>query len=190
MGLPGAGGADDDNEPIGSGDRPGRRGLRVAGKGDWGGGAGGPLLELLFLGKNGGERESSVGDVLGDRAAVSAASSGVVPVGAYRDALLLGSGREAVDLGDHPAGIGAGVRSDEGGQVTGDVGSQPRRGLVGHPSERLTDQALVGDGGVGSRGLADPVGGESAGVEPGGVGLGRPVAVQLSWVEPVDLGGA
>jgi len=71
--------------------------------------------------------------------------------------------------------------------VAGDVGAQPRGGLLGHPAQRFCDQFAVASVRLGGRTGQVPLR-ESVGVEADGSGLVGPGVVQRRPVHTVDLG--
>ena len=126
VGLAGPGGPDDEYEPVAAGDRPGGVELWVPRRLHGAGGTSPPGLERLFLGEQGGRGESPVGDRLGDGSTVGPVSGGVVAFGAEGGASLLGQGREPIDLGDEVRRAARLIGSQEGGDVTGHIRSEPR----------------------------------------------------------------
>ncbi len=139
--LASASGPDHDDELIEPGDRLHGSVLRVeALGGDRRVGVGPPLqLDLIVERLGGGEQ--SVGDGFRDRSTVPPGRT--IEGRADLDAALLGVGGEAVDVRDELDGGRGGTRWNEVGEVSGDVGTKPGRGLVLHEPQRLPDEGVV-----------------------------------------------
>ena len=142
--LAGARGADDEHQPVRTRYRPGRGGLRVlrCGRRNYANRLTRPAQQRGFLVEDGPGGQAPVGDVLADGSAVEPAGHGSAGGWVQSEAP---SGRlrgELVDQLDQLLAGAGGIGWQEGGDLPGHVGLQPRRTLLAHSRDRLGDHRV------------------------------------------------